>query len=244
MKIEKYKYLGNNKYKIYIEEQEIIIYEDIIIKNNILSKKSISKEELENYLKQNLELENYYKTLKYISIRLRGKNEIIKYLRKNNVTETEIKNIVSRLEKEKYINDELYCRNYVLDTKKLKNDGPLKIINDLKKLEIKDEYIYNEILNFTKEEQQEKIKKYIEKQVKTNKNKSLVMLKNKLLNNLLLMGYYKEDILIYINEIKVDEEDLYKKEYNKIYNKLCKKYSGKELELKVKQKMYQKGFYN
>ena len=33
-----------------------------------------------------------------------------------------------------------------------------------------------------------------------------------------------------------------KKEYQKYYNKLSKKYKGKELEYKLKQKMYSLGF--
>lgn len=38
MKIEKYKYIGLGKYKVLISGKEYIIYEDVIIKYNILSK--------------------------------------------------------------------------------------------------------------------------------------------------------------------------------------------------------------
>ena len=41
MKIEKYKYLGNGRYKIFTDDGEYIIYEDIIVKYSILSKNSI-----------------------------------------------------------------------------------------------------------------------------------------------------------------------------------------------------------
>ena len=38
--------------------------------------------------------------------------------------------------------------------------------------------------------------------------------------------------------------DLAKKEYDKLYKKLSRKYSGQELEFKINQKLYQKGFKN
>ena len=56
-------------------------------------------------------------------------------------------------------------------------------------------------------------------------------------------GFCKEDILIFIDELKVDEKSIYEKEYQKLYNKLSKKYEGYELENKIKQKLYQKGLY-
>ena len=46
-------------------------------------------------------------------------------------------------------------------------------------------------------------------------------------------------------EIKIeyyDDSKIYEIEYKKVYDKLSKKYSGRELEYKVKEKMYQKGF--
>ena len=68
------------------------------------------------------------------------------------------------------------------------------------------------------------------------------MLKNKILVNLLNKGFYKDDILEVIDNIKVDDKKIYEKEYKKLYEKYSKKYSGKELEYKIKEKMYQKGF--
>ena len=37
------------------------------------------------------------------------------------------------------------------------------------------------------------------------------------------------------------DDDIAKKEYDKLYKKLSRKYSGSELELKIKQKLFQKG---
>ena len=64
MKIEKYKYLGNGRYKICIEKEEYIIYEDTILKYNILSKEEITKKDLDKYLENNSFYDAYYKSVK------------------------------------------------------------------------------------------------------------------------------------------------------------------------------------
>ena len=242
MKIKKYKYLNNSKYKVTIDNEQFILYEDIIVKYQILLKKEIIKEELNKYLKENIYFDNYYKAISYINIRQRSKKEINEFLSKNDSSLKDNAEIVRRLEHEGYIDEKKYCQSYINDCVYLKNDGPIKIINNLKKLGINEDIISQEIKIFSKEQQQEKIKKYIAKQVLLNKNKALLILKNKLLNNLLKMGYEKDDILSYLNDIQIDEDVLYQQEYQKAYNKLAKKYIGKELELRVKQKLYQKGF--
>lgn len=243
MKIEKYKYLSGGKYKVYINDNSYIIYEDIIIKYNLLAKKEITNEELNIFLNENNYYESYYKVLNYIKFRIRSEKEVRTYLEKNNTNRKHIDNIVEKLKIEGYLNDELFCVYYVADSINLKNIGPLKIKKELQKNDISENFINKALEKFTKDIQYEKIKKYIAKCEKINKNKSLYNLKQKIINDLINQGFYKEDILIFIDELKVDEKSIYEKEYQKLYNKLSKKYEGYELENKIKQKLYQKGLY-
>lgn len=60
MKIEKYKYIGLGKYKVIIDNKEYIMYEDVIIKYNILSKNYIEEQDLKLFLKDNSYYEAYY----------------------------------------------------------------------------------------------------------------------------------------------------------------------------------------
>ena len=39
MKINKFKKIGSNKYKIYFDNESLIVYEDVILKYNLLYKK-------------------------------------------------------------------------------------------------------------------------------------------------------------------------------------------------------------
>ena len=62
--------------------------------------------------------------------------------------------------------------------------------------------------------------------------------------NLINLGYDKEMINDCLNKISIDNLDELKEiEKNKIRKKLERKYSGDELERKIKEKLYQKGFF-
>ena len=79
--------------------------------------------------------------------------------------------------------------------------------------------------------------------IKVNK-KSKLMLKNKIIVNLINLGYSKEDIDCCINVVSlVDDSSNYEKVKEKLYLKLSKKYSGYELEKRVKMKLYQLGYF-
>lgn len=242
MEIVKYKYMGNGKYKVYFPINDYVLYEDVILKYNILTKKDITKEELIKLLDENNYYEEYNKTLKYLAQRTRSKKEVRDYLTKNEVKNEYIEKIINNLTKNGYLNDKIFCNLYIKDAINLKDVGPLKIKRELKGHDIEEETIDEELKQFTKDIQIKKIDKYINNKVKINKNKSLAILKQKLLNDLINKGYYREDIISILNNINIDDEKIKDLEYQKLYNKLSKKYSGSELSYKIKQKLYQKGF--
>ena len=67
MKILKYKKDRNNTYKVYFDEDLIInLYDDVIIKYNLLTLKNISKELFDEIVKYNSFLDGYYNSIKYI----------------------------------------------------------------------------------------------------------------------------------------------------------------------------------
>ena len=165
------------------------------------------------------------------------------YLVKNSYEDKEIELVINELIRKGYLNDELYSKCYINDRINLSNDGPLKIKNYLDKQDI-NEKLYQKYLDlFNKELIYERINKYINKMIKVNK-KSQYVLKNKIMFNLINLGYYKEDINYCLENIKVDDSNNFENDKKKIYDKLSKKYSGIELERKVKEKLYQRGYSN
>jgi len=66
MKINKFKKIGTNKYKIFFDNDTLTIYEDVILKYNLLYKKEVSNELLVEINKDNYKASIYDIALKYI----------------------------------------------------------------------------------------------------------------------------------------------------------------------------------
>ena len=148
MKIQRYKYLGNSKYKVIINNVEYILYEDIILKYDLLTK-NINEKDLINFLNENKKYEAYYTALKYIKTKLRTKKEVKEYLLKKNYNDSNIEYATRRLEQEKYIDERLYAKSYILDAINLKNIGPNMIIINLTTLGINKGTILDELSIYT-----------------------------------------------------------------------------------------------
>ena len=240
MKIIKYIKSGKNKYKLLLDNnEEITLYEDIILKEDLLLKKEIDN--LESILKKNEEYSLYDKVLSYINKKMRSEIEIRNYLNKYTKDLYYIDKIINKLKDNNYINEELYLKSYLHDKINLTNDGPLKIKKDLENLGFNTYLIEDKLEIFNKDLIKEKIDRYINKQLKSNK-KSLYLFKQKILINLINLGYEKEDILESLNNIVINEDNLKDKEKEKLIKKYSKKYLGEELEKIVKQKLYEKGY--
>jgi len=240
MKINKYIKIGKNKYKVYLENNEVLVlYEDIILKYELLLKHEIN--DIELIKKENEKYELYDKVLSFISKRIRCEKEIKDYLKKYTSDIEYIDNIINKLHDNKLIDNNLYIKSFIHDKINFTNDGPLKIKKYLIDLEF-DNYLIEDLLTeFNHELQIEKINNYIEKNLKNN-SKSLYAFKGKMLINLINLGYYKEDIISCLDKISLNEDNLKEKEKEKLIKKYSKKYKDKELEMIIKRKLYEKGF--
>ncbi len=244
MRIIKYQKLKSNKYKVVLENDDTItLYDNIILDNNLLLTKEIDN--IDDILKQNDYYDAYYLSIKYISRKQRTKKEIHSYL--NNKFDIDIINdTIEKLDKEGYLNDDIYIKSFINDQINLTNNGYYKILRELKNKGLNEDKIISYLDSIDKDVWIEKAKKIIEKSIKTNGKYSSKHLKEKLLYDLNNKGYDNNDILDLVNKIDVkDDLSILQKNYNTLYNKLSRKYSGKELELQLLNKLMTKGFnYN
>ncbi|MCX4364328.1 MAG: RecX family transcriptional regulator [Bacilli bacterium] len=243
MKIKKYSKGKSNQYKVTIDDVDYTIYDDVIIKFGLLLKKDISASVLKDILKYNDELDSYYLSIKYITKKLRSEKEIYEYLKKKDISENVINDTIARLKENKFLDDELYLKAYINDQINLSNNGPRKIAKNLLTLGLDETYINNALSNIDASIWEEKIDKYVSKKVNTNHNSSVKMLKMKIINDLVNLGYDKEIIMPIINNYEIDDHEVYKHEYEKAKRQLEKKYEGYELERKIREKLYRKGFF-
>lgn len=241
MKINKIKKLSGDKYKIELDNGEkITTYEDVLLEENILYKKEIDNELLNKINIKNDYYKIYTKALKYIMTKIRSEKEINAYLDKQNLEQKDKEKIISKLKNNGMLNDNNFYIAYISDRIRLSNDGPYKIKNELLNHNI-DLNKINEELSKYNDLIYEKLEKLITKKIKTNKDSEYI-LKQKLTNYFINLGYEKSMIDEILNSIKIDNSDSLKKEYEKQYKKLSKKYSGEELKYKIKNNLYQKGY--
>ena len=76
MKILKYKKGKRNEYQIITDKGEYVLFDDMIIKYELLLKKELKEQEWNKILKENQLLKAYYESLKAINKKLRTKKEL------------------------------------------------------------------------------------------------------------------------------------------------------------------------
>lgn len=242
VKISKYTKLKGNKYSVKIDDITIKLYDDVIVKYELLRLKEIDDKLFKEITEYNDKLEAYYKSLKYITRKLRTEKEIYKYLGKD-YDKKVIDETIDRLKKMGYLNKEVYLKCYISDQLNMNLVGPNKIKKDLASLGYSDEEIVPLIEEIDDVVWFEKIEKLVTRKIRANRNLGNNKLKEKISYDLSNLGFYKwmiEDVIC--NSEFKDSSDILEKEYNKIYNKLVKKFDGSALDYQVKIKLIQKGF--
>lgn len=242
MKILKYKKMSKGRYKITFDTTELVLYEDVIINNKLLTIKNISLELLEKILEENKYYEIYNLSLSYLETKLRTEKEIKEYLMKKLFPENLIDEIIERLKKEGYINEQKYIEAYTNDKLNLTTKGPFLIKRELLDLGLNEEKIDTYLNTISYETWKNKLNKIINKRVNTMKNKSLNQIKNKLKIDLFNLGYQTELIEELLENINKNDNNTLEKEYIKAYNKYSKKYNGLVLNNKIRNYLYTKGF--
>lgn len=239
MLIKNIKKLNKGKYKVTIDDKDIILYEDILIKYSIFKKKNIDDKLIKEIEKENEFLEIYESSLRYLDIKMRLEKELTKYL-KNKFDSKSIDKVIIRLKKEGYIDDSKYVKSYINDKLNLSNDGPYKIKRDLINKGI-DEDLIN--IDIDKDILIDKLNKIVLKYSNIHKNNSLNVIKTKVLNHFNNLGYDRELIIEVFDNLDIKgNSDKISQEYEKLITKYSKKYSGYKLENTIKQKLYQKGY--
>lgn len=200
MKIEKYKKIKEDLYRVLLDNGEIIdIYEDVILANNLLY-----KSEIDQSLLDKINIENNYQlayniSIKYIMVRLRSINEIKVYLTKKGYSKDVIDKVIEKLIKNKLLDDEVFTKAYINDKLNFTNVGKYKLISELTtKMKVDNSVVHN-VLESYEEVWNDRIDKLINKYLKSNKKYLGDTLKNKLYIYLVNLGYDKDKVIPILN---------------------------------------------
>ena len=203
MEIVKYEKKGNDNYLVYLSDgRKIKLNEEVILKYKLLYKKEIDEYLLTDIIQDNNNYDIYNKCVKYISVRLRSKYEMISFMKRKNVSDELITEVIAKLTKNKLLDDDLYVKAFISDKLKFTTMGPNRIANELTKQGIDQEIINKYLYDIDKNIIDEKINKQITKIIKSTKNKTY--LKNKIYTNLTNLGYSYDEIMINLAKYNLD----------------------------------------
>jgi regulatory protein len=243
MKVIKMKKMPKGRYKLTFDNgSDIILFEEVIINNLILMGKEIDNELYKKITGDNYKANPYHQALQYLGVRMRSREELTNYLLKKNDDEALVDETIKRLEHEGYIDDIAFAKAYLNDKLNLSNDGLNKIRRSLSNYKITDDIIDQAIDTVDKSQFNDKLDKLISKQIRLNTKYTGNMLKNRILNYLINLGYDSNLVLERLDNIDLKDSSNLEREYKKLYKKYSSKYSGYKLDMTIKQKLYQKGY--
>jgi recX family len=200
MKIEKYELTKKNIYNVYLSNGEVLeLNGKVITDNELLIKKDIDNELYDKLKKDNTICILVNTSVKYIDRRLRSINELRDYLKNKEEDTIIIEEVIDKLIDYKYLDDDRFTKAFIKDKLNFTNWGDYKIKNELKRLGVNEEVIYNNMSNIDDNIYYERINKIIDKDISINKKYSGIKLKNKIYNHLLTLGYSKEKVISIIN---------------------------------------------
>lgn len=243
MKINKLKKLKNGKYKIFLEDGSVCTtYDDVILEKELLLSKEMDDYLLDEIAATTHYHEVYHKMVRKIAQKYRSEKEIVDLLKQENISDLGQEKVIKKLKQNDLLNDERFMYAYIHDKVHLTLDGPQLIFKNLKEHGIREDTIINALDKIEENIFMNKIYQYIDKKIKANHKYSKMLFSQKIMDALIQKGYDKTMITKVLDKFTIIDADIIQKEYEKISCKIAQRYSEKERIIKIKQKLYSKGF--
>lgn len=240
------------RFNIYIdkgngEEYGFSVDQDVLIEFQIRKGNSYTEEELNEILYKDDIKKAFNLALKYLSYRMRAAKEIRDYLNKKEYSEDIAGIVIEKLKQYQYVNDLEFAKAFVRSRILNSTKGPLLIKQELQQKGISEVNIQESLKEFPEETQLDIVFRFAEKNTKQSKNMSDYQVKQKIGQALLAKGFSQSIIKTALAEIKIEKDEdqelqAISKQGEKAYKKYSSKFEGWELDQKVKQYLYQRGF--
>ena len=154
--------MSSGRYKLELEScREVELYEETILKYELLLKKNIDEFSFDEILEYDKEWDVYYVGLKLLKSRFKSTKEIRDALIKKEYPLALVDQAISKLLDQGYLNDTAFAKSYINNQMITTSHGPIRITNELINKGIEHYIIDTEINIFTEEMQIEKINKLI-----------------------------------------------------------------------------------
>ncbi|MBM7704422.1 recombination regulator RecX [Metabacillus iocasae] len=188
----------------------------------------------------------YNLAVSYLAYRMRSTKEVGDYLRKKEMDDVIIQQVLLKLTDQRYLNDVEFAKAYVLTQMNTTVKGPTVIRKELAEKGVQEQEITLSLCEYPKEQQLQTAMKVIEKLKSKYKKLSETMMKQKIEQTLLAKGHVLSVIQLAFEEVHVEKES--DEEWEALQyqgmkaHRRYERYDGWEYEKRMKQSLYRKGF--
>ncbi len=199
---------GNKKrFNIYLnEEYAFAVHEDVLVSFHLYKGKEIEHHEMELICSTEEENKAWQKALRYINYKWRTESEVRNHLLQLDYEPLLVSNIIQRLKKMEFINDQQYATSYIEQRIRHKPRGKKMMEYELKKKGVNSSDIESGLQNISQEIEfqmafellHKRLHRYRDEEWKRAKQKMGLYLQNKGFNMEIIhrvLEYYKENIL-------------------------------------------------
>lgn len=243
---------NKNRFNIFLddgrgEKYGFSVDESVLIEYKLRKNLELDDSMIETLIQKDDLHKSYTLTINFLSYRMRTKKEIHDYLVKKEVDEEHSKQIIDRLIKEGLLDDTMFAEAFVRTRIQGSIKGPKLVKKELIEKGVSAQIATEAIAQYTFDIQLEKITKWIAKKMNHQGKDSFKKQLQQLQVTLMQKGFYQDVIKEAVAELGEEKDDDAEwtaiiKHGDKLFRKHKAKLSGYELQNKVKQGLYSKGF--
>ena len=237
-----------NRYSIFLDNEYAFgVAEDVLISFQLAKGKTLTKEEIADITEGDEYSRAYSLALNFLSYRMRTIQEMEDYLQKKEIPELWQQRIIVKLLEDKLLDDAAFAGAYVRDRIHQTTKGPKIIRQELVRKGIKPEIANQALEQYDADQQYEQALKVLKKE-RRKKAKHAHKKQEEQLKVKLLQQGFESDVINRVfaeNQPEFDLEEeamIFQKQADKLHRKYAKKLSGFDLEMKLKQALFQRGF--
>lgn len=211
---------------------------------NYLSYGQRSVKEMRDYLKKYL-IKDYKQQL--AEAEEAGQTETVQLNAEEAIDEELIQATLDRLIEQRLLNDTLYGQSYVRTAALLNRKGPQVLKRELTRKGLSPSDIESALEEYPEEQQHENIMAVSEKYIRSKRQYPPKRVRQKLSEHLRTKGYPNDLIKETLEQLDfeeevVDQDDLLNREAEKLVRTRGKRFKGYDLQNKIKEGLYRKGF--
>ncbi len=226
-----------NKYEISIENEILITEIETLVHFNLHKNKELTKEKLEEIKKYNERQVVYNKAIRYLSTR-KTTLEFKKKLFNMEIEPKLIYELVDEFTKKGYLNDDLFTSYFIKKHQKKYALNRLEMMLENKGIskELIEKHLSKETNKYFNE--------HLEEIINKTKKETFYKTKQAILRKMVNLGYDLKEVDAKLSniELNIDEISALKKEYQKLKKRYQNKFNEYEINFKIKQALYRKGF--